>query len=113
MCEKCSILKRTSFDSYQAFQNFEGVLDEKVNKKLLTVHENPSESNFFNTAYRCVNCSEIWWLSVPNNSWHGYFVSVHEAKDYLKKIKNRDRRKALGCVILVALMVALSLYLIF
>ncbi|MAY52471.1 MAG: hypothetical protein CMC75_04295 [Flavobacteriaceae bacterium] len=112
MCEKCFQSGIYSFKSYDEFKEFERLIDQKIRGGVITGIGERNELNFYNLTYHCSNCNEIWFLSDPDNSWRGYFLTKNQAIDYENKIDREGKIRARGCMIGFVLLILLIIYLV-
>ncbi|MFC7772977.1 hypothetical protein [Flavobacterium sp. GCM10027622] len=104
MCEKCFENNIYKFRSEIEFKEFEKDFDLK-NKFLKIDNSQQEYLNDFQYVYNCENCKTIWWLSLPENAWRGYFLKEESAKKHIEEIRKDDKRKKVGCFILLGIII--------
>lgn len=112
MCEKCFESNIYKFESEFEFNQFEMKFDFK--NKFLKINNTQHEYlNDFHFVYNCDYCKTVWWLSMPDNAWRGYFLKEENAKKHIEKIRKEDRSKKIGCFILLGLIIFILLFTLF
>lgn len=109
MCEFCFETEKYRFTTLSEFENFEKELFLK-DKNLSVLKATKEFSTGFYTSYKCNSCSEIWYLSEPENSWRGYLLKEDSAKIYIDKIKKNDLKKKYGCFFFLIVFLILILF---
>ncbi|PHS10013.1 MAG: hypothetical protein COA88_03000 [Kordia sp.] len=108
MCPNCFENDINKFESYTDFEEFEKLLDSKVNKGEV---EFLDEEKDWDGNYICKTCYELWTLSVPDNAWRGYFLPREKAISYESRINREESISGYGCITIVVLL-AIIFYLI-
>ena len=49
-------------------------------------------------------------MSTPENAWRGYFLTEQNAVEYVNKLKVSNKKKRYGCLIILALIIAIGIY---
>jgi hypothetical protein len=102
MCEKCFDNEIFRFESESDFNIFEIKFDEKSSFIELT-NSKHNYLNVFVYTYTCKSCYKNWWLSIPENAWRGFFLTEKNAKNYIERIRNSDKKKKKGCLIILSI----------
>jgi hypothetical protein len=102
MCEKCFDKDIFRFESESDFTIFENRLEQKI-KFLKLISSKHEFLNDFHYTYTCENCNQSWWLSVPDNGWRGYFLTEKNAQKHIKDIRDSDKKKRNGCLIMLVI----------
>jgi hypothetical protein len=113
MCDDCFRNLIYKFDSQKQFEDFETVVQNKcISNKITIIRSEQIDS--FASFYKCNSCGQIWTISIPENAWRGFFLTEDKGIDYTKKLKEKDRVRGIGClvvVIVVTLVILLRLVL--
>ena len=102
MCPSCFEKDIDKFKTQLDFEEFETIIDSKVNDELIKILE---DKKFWTNNYVCNTCNEHWILSVPDNAWRGYFLPKEKAISYESRIDKS--RSGLGCLIVMAVIVVI------
>ncbi len=114
MCDECLENLIYKFDSQKEFEAFEAIVQNKcINKKLEILKR--EEADFWAPfdsyeLYKCNSCGEIWALSIPENAWRGFFLTRDKAFEYTKQIKERDKIKRIGCLVVIIVLALLTIW---
>lgn len=108
MCEKCFDKEIFRFENESVFIEFEKDLNQKA-KFLKLTNSKHEYLNDFHYNYTCENCNENWWLSIPENAWRGYFLTEKNAQKHIKDLKDSDKRKRNGCLIILVIIFLIAL----
>jgi hypothetical protein len=114
MCEECFQELIYKFPTHQDFERFENILQLKCTEgklRILDKHETDYLSVFgSNLYYECRTCKEVWILNIPDNAWRGYFLPEDKALEYKRDINRIDKKRSIGCLILLALILIILFY---
>ncbi|MEQ9414940.1 MAG: hypothetical protein RIF39_13975 [Cyclobacteriaceae bacterium] len=114
MCEDCFEDGYYRFETQKDFEQFEDELQNKCNSKKIEVvdmHKENSLSVFDSRLYyKCKSCDENWVMSIPDNAWRGYFLPEDKAIEYHEQLKKSDKKKALGCWVTLAIILAIIIW---
>lgn len=112
MCSKCFNNNIYRFDSQGDFEIFDRDLTLKVNKDLEALKSGENYRQVYYDQFQCTHCKTIWNLSMPENSWRGFFLDNESVKSHIDSLKNDDKRKGrIGCLIVISI-IGLIIYLI-
>jgi hypothetical protein len=114
MCDECFKDLIYKFDSQKDFENFETIIQNKcLTKKLEIIKREetdlwaPFDSYEF---YECNSCGQVWVLSIPENAWRGFFLTQDKGLEYTKQIKEKDKTKRIGCLIIIIVLALVTLW---
>jgi hypothetical protein len=113
MCDDCFKNLFHSFESQKEFDEFEIALQNKcINKKLEIIKPEKTDLTLFDSDsfYKCNSCGEIWSLSIPENAWRGFFLPQKEGIRHVKKLKQKDSDRQIGCLILILILVLIIIF---
>ncbi len=114
MCEHCFDKEYYGFPSQVEFEKFEEILDQKCSSGKVQILESQNQeenrSMYFGIYYKCNTCSEKYIISTPDNAWRGYFLTEQNAVEYYHKLKESDKKKKYGCLIIVILILVIGIY---
>ena len=114
MCDSCFSTEIVSFEDYQSFEKFDIELIQKIETNnntfgLKVIENNSFYSGFSFQIVKCNSCGTVWWFSVPDNSWRGFFLKEENAKIKVTEFRKFDQRKRFVFVGLVTLLVLIVL----
>lgn len=102
-------LETTKFISYKEFEIFEEKLNKLIaDKKLIEIGDD-TFGNYHFYIYQSYYDKEIYCLSIPDNSWRGFFLNYEKAKRHITNIKKFDKQKSLGCIYSLILLICIVL----
>jgi len=107
MCPNCFDKDINKFETYTDFEEFEAILDSKVNKGDVEFLDDEKD---WDGSYICKTCNELWTLSVPDYSWRGYFLPREKAISYESGINREQSISGFGClfiVVVIAIIISL------
>lgn len=114
MCEDCFDKEYYGFPSQAEFEKFEEVLDLKCGSKKILILESKNEQEGgltdFRMYYKCNSCNQNYVMSIPDNVWRGYFLTEQNAIEYHNKLKESDKKKKYGCLVILILVIAIGIY---
>jgi hypothetical protein len=114
MCEDCFDKEYYGFPSQVEFEKFEEILDQQCNSGKVQILESQNEEESglmdFRMYYKCNTCDEKYAMSIPDNAWRGYFLTEQKAIEYHNKLKESDKKKKYGCLIILILIIAIGIY---
>ena len=98
MCDSCFSTEIESFEDYQSFEKFDIELIQKNETNnndfgLKVIETNSFYSGFSFQIVKCNSCGTVWWFSVPDNSWRGFFLKEENAKIKITDFRKFDQRK--------------------
>ena len=100
MCKKCFENNIYRFENQSQFNEFEENFNLK-DKFITIVNSTHTYLNDSHYVYNCENCKTVWWLSIPENAWRGYFLKEKEAKNHIEKMRKSDEKKKYGCFFII------------
>ncbi|MBW7676478.1 hypothetical protein [Chryseobacterium chendengshani] len=102
-------LETTKFISQKEFEIFEEKLNQLIaNQKLIKVGDDTLR-NFDCYLYQSFDNNKIYCLSVPDNSWRGFFLNYEKAKRHIINLKKLDKQKSTGCLFSLFLIILITL----
>ena len=118
MCDNCFTTEIHRFDSYRDFDEFEEILRQKIDSNNFTAIWEWGSLNsddelikstlpHTHSIYKCSSCGEKWALSIPENAWRGYFLTVDEASEEETEIKDANRKSSRGCIVIFVIIILL------
>ncbi len=114
MCKYCFNEEIERFESQIDFVKFELILQKRYSENIIKSVDkiNDDHSDFFINypTYTCCYCGENWVLSVPDNAWRGYFLTLSNAIDLNEFNKIQDKKRRNGCIVVLALLFVVLLY---
>ena len=100
MCADCFDSEISKFNSEMDFNDFQKILDQKVNKnQLKTIRDNNAKDVDFKTTYNCSSCNQEWILSFPENAWRGYFLKKNNALKRLEELELKSKKTLLVVIL--------------
>lgn len=119
MCQYCTRYQVRSFPTEADFNAFLTILDAKCNDGTFIrfLASDNTEDISYESIYQCSYCNDEWVLSIPDDSWRGYFLP--ENQTYFEdeadtNISVKSKGKGCGCCLLMFLgLVALIIYIIY
>jgi len=112
MCDNCFKELIYNFDSQQEFDNFQTILINKfIDKKLEIIKR--EETDYWAPFdpyefYKCTSCGQIWILSIPDNARKGFFLTQDKGLEYSKKLREKDKVKRIGCLVIIIVLVLVT-----
>lgn len=112
MCNSCFSTEIESFEDYQSFEKIDLELIQKIETNnnafgLKVIETNSFYSGFSFQKVKCNSCGTVWWFSVPDNSWRGFFLKEENAKIKITEFRKFDQRKRVIFVSFISLLVLL------
>jgi hypothetical protein len=117
MCDDCFETLIYKFDSQQEFDDFQTILTNKfISKKLEIIKR--EETDFWAPFdpyefYKCNSCGQIWILSIPENTRRGFFLTQDKGIKYTKKIKEKDKARRIGFLVIIAILAIVTIWKLF
>lgn len=102
-------LETIKFISQKEFELFEEKLDKLItDKKLIKVGDDTFRNCHF-YLYQSFDDNKMYCLSVPDNSWRGFFLNYEKAKRHIKNLKKLDKQKHGGFLFFLFLIIIIIL----
>ena len=105
-------LETNNFKTYQEFDEFELKFNKFIYQKEILNLGSENYLNFDFYKYLNKKTDKIFCLSIPDNSWRGFFLEESKAKRYIKNLKKEDNRKGIGCGLFVAIAILIIILII-
>lgn len=114
MCDKCFDKEYNSFPTYKDFDELDLLLTKKLSAgQLKSIGDNGKYLDYSFSIYKCESCQTIWWLSMPENAWRGFFAHDQNAKLLLDKIYASDKKKGRLGLVIVGLITVIIIFSVF
>jgi len=107
MCTRCFTQEHRSFPTWQAFEQFDLALTQKIQLSGGLHYSGQKQLARLPicTSYTCAACGTEWWLSEPDSAWRGFFLPKGQAKAHLTKLRGLDNvRGWVGLALLAGLL---------
>ena len=115
MCEDCFLEEIFRFESQLDFEEFERTLQKKCDSEKIKIPDDYSTNSLdilsSRLYYKCVNCDQVWYKSIPENAWRGYFLTEQKALEHIDNLKKEDKKKALGCIVVLTIILIITIWL--
>ena len=112
MCEDCFDKEISKFNSQEDFDNFQRLIDIKINEEKLRAIRDENQQNWdFKLIYQCISCKEEWILSIPDNAWRGYFLTKKNAIKRDIELESERKKGSTGCFIILSLILLIIIIL--
>jgi hypothetical protein len=107
-------LETEKFISQKEFEIFEKKLNQLIaDQKLIKIGDDTFMNFDFYIYQYCNGDNKIYCLSIPDNSWRGFFLNYEQTKRHITNIKKLDKQKSIGCLFLLALILTTCVGIIF
>lgn len=107
MCDACFKNLIYKFDFQNKFDDFQTIITNKCITKKLEIIKREQTGGLAPFApyefYKCNSCAEILILSIAQDAWRGFFLTQGKGPEHIKKLKDKDKSKKIGWLIIVVL----------